>query len=119
MALEEDIMEQNNEPIKQEEIVNNPQPQHIGYALTSFILSFLGVVFAATIVGCVPGMVFGIIGLAYANKCQDVTRKPFIAFKRIAKPFSIVSIVVGAVATTALIVTGLVFAIIAIVKHVS
>ena len=41
------------------------------------------------------------------------------AFKNIAKPFSIVAIALGALFTTALMVTGLVFAIIAIVKHVN
>ena len=104
---------------EQTELQEQNNEQHIGYALTSFILSFFGLVFSISVALCVPGMVLGIVGLAYANKTQDVTRKPFVAFKRIAKPFSIIAIAFGALVTTAAMITGLVFAIIAIVKHVS
>ena len=101
---------ENEQPINQE--------QHIGYALTSFILSFFGLICSISLVLCVPGMVLGIIGLSYAFKCQDVTRKPFVAFKRISRPFSIVAIIVGAIVTTAIVITLLVLGIIAIVKYV-
>ncbi len=103
----------------EEERKEELEPQPIGYALTSFILGFFGLVFSISIALCVPGMVIGIVGLAYANKAKEVTRRPFGAFKNIAKPFSIIAIALGAFFTTALMVTGLVFAIIAIVKHVN
>lgn len=106
-------------PQVEEERKEELEPQPIGYALTSFILGFFGMVFSISIALCVPGMVIGIVGLAYANKAKEVTRRPFRAFKNIAKPFSIIAIALGAFFTTALMVTGLVFAIIAIVKHVN
>ena len=106
-------------PSIEEEKKEEVEQQPIGYALTSFILGFFGLVFSISIALCVPGMVIGIVGLAYANKAKEVTRRPFRAFKNIAKPFSIVAIALGALFATALMVTGLVFAIIAIVKHVN
>lgn len=121
MFEEEEIIDaevgpaENPEPIKETPTKEEPQP--IGLALASFIVSFFAMIFSITVVLSVPGMVMGIVSLALSNKAKEVTRKPFRVFKNIAKPFSIVAIIMGALITTALMITGLVFAIIAIVKH--
>ena len=101
------------------ELVVQEDKQPIGRALAAFIVSFFAVIFSFTGVLSVPGMVMGIVSLAFANNSHSVTRKPFIAFRRVARPLSIVAIAAGA-AISAIITIGLiVWGIIAIVQHVS
>ena len=101
-------------------VVEEPEEkQPIGRALTAFIVSFFAVIFSVTGVLSVPGMVMGIISLAFANNSVSVTRKPFVAFRRVARPMSIVAIVLGAVISALITIGLIVWGIIALVNHVN
>ena len=81
------------------QVIDN-ENQPIGKALTSFILSIVAVAFSSTGVLCVPGLVLGIVGLAFSKNSTFVTKKPFVVYRRIAYPMSIAAIVVGALFCT-------------------
>lgn len=78
----------------------------IGKALTSFILSIVGVTFSSTGILCIPGIVLGIVGLSFARNSSGTTKKPYNVFRRIALPASIVAIALGALMAS--ILTGLI-----------
>ena len=71
-------------------------------ALVAFILSIAGLTFALTAILSVPGLVMGIISLAFAKSCDQIEKRPYKAFKNVAKKISIAAIVVGAFLATAL-----------------
>ncbi len=112
-------MEEKELPVVVEEEPKKEEGQPIGKALSAFIVSTIGLFFSITGVLSLPAVVLGIVGLSLHNGAKSVTRRPFSAFKNISKPFSIVAIAVGAVVTTALVITGIVFAILGIIKYAS
>lgn len=83
----------------------NLQEEPIGKALTSFILSIIAVAFSSTGVLCIPGLVLGIVGLAFSRNSEAVSKRPYFVFHKIALPMSIAAIVVGALMAT--IFTGI------------
>ena len=90
---------------------NNSTPQLINKSLTAFILSIVGLAFSLTGILSVPGLVMGIVGLAFSNGCEAIEKKPYKAFKNIAHKLSVVAIVAGAFLATALTIALIILAI--------
>ncbi len=86
-------------------------------ALTSFILSIIGLGFTSSMVFCVPGLVLGIIGLAFSNRASGVAFLPYTIFKKFGRIASIINIVVSAIIITIAYIAGIVFAIISLVNN--
>lgn len=106
-----------NEVVEVQSEEEKPLKQPIGNALTAFILAFFGAIFSLTGLLSLPGVVLGILGIAFTNKCENVTRRPFVAFKRVARPLSIAAIAVGAVLTTVITIGLIVLGIYLLVKN--
>lgn len=88
-----------------EKSVNNME-EPIGKALASFIISIIAVAFSSTGILCIPGLVLGIVALAFSRNSINVNKKPYTVFRRIAFPMSIAAIAVGALMAT--IFTGVI-----------
>ena len=100
VTKKEELIVQKEEPVVEKVEHVEPKTQPIGNALTAFILASVGAIFSITAILSLPGMVIGIVGLAFSKKCEEVTRRPFVAFKRVARPLSIAAIAVGAAMST-------------------
>ena len=96
------------EEVKEEEKVAEPEPveekkeeggmtQNCKHALAAFIASIVGLVFAAGwFIGAIIGIVGGILGMNFLKKIDgEVEKQPFKVFSKIAKPVSIVSLILG------------------------
>lgn len=88
---------------KKVEVVEEKQPEQSGMtpqsksALTSFILAMIGFVLSFAWLFAIAGIVLGIVSLAKGKGNNPETDKqPFKAFGRIAKPFGIIDIILGA-----------------------
>ena len=97
---------------KENKIININQQ-----ALTAFITSIIGFAFMSSIVLCVPGLVLGIISMAFNKRGIDAKGRPYHFFIKFSRPVSIVTIVLSAVMIFAISVTLTVLGIIAISQN--
>ena len=88
-------------------------------ALTAFITSIVGFAFMSSVVLCVPGLVAGIISLAFNNKAVITDGRNYHFFKKFSRPVAIVTIVLSAVMIFAISIILIVLSIIAIRQNVS
>ena len=69
------------------------------YNLVTFIISLIALTLCAAPVASIAGIVLGGIGMKRCRNGVEPNKQPFIVFRRVAKPVSIVSFVVGILAT--------------------
>ena len=89
--------EEKKEVVQAEEQQQSGMTPNCKNALAAFIASVVGVCFAAGwFVGAIIGIVGGILGLSWLKKINgEVEKQPFRTFSKIAKPVSIVSLILG------------------------